>query len=593
MHKKTKKAVVIDVIKNISKEKDGVFMLPERFVELLSSNGRYRDNGPWNCSYKNLSKNLRLFSCWTQDMLNDKRFHDYKLLRHCRGLKFNSEFQIDGLPGHPYDDKVFLLTNQFGAGNNGGNLATFCDLISEYEKRAELQNPLLTPEDKTYLREASRASSKNDKSPLVGDKSRNLIVFGAPGTGKSRYLNGLLLKKYGELEDESEGANDRADKPYFVDFERVTFYPMYSYAQFVGSYKPYMAEVDKEGFEPQPTDVKRRKVIAYKFEPGPFLRILVKAIKDPGRNYLLVIEEINRANAAAVFGDMFQLLDRCEEGNGYEIGRSEYGITPSEDVQRYLSENEVPNPSELRIPGNLYIWATMNSADQGVFPLDTAFKRRWDFKYLSLDDKKDNDKIEVECGTDGLCKWGDLRKAINSLLARNRVNEDKHLSAYFVKPDGVGRISGERFKMKVLMYLWEDAARMCRTQIFNKNIKTFSELMRGWDSVKPSSTDAEDKPLGGDNPLESIFCFGTEKIETIVVTKDEQAKDEDDEANEAEDGQETPEGQDDETDNAQAEVGNGGETSPASSIVDDDSKVTDAATPNQAGDAKKNGGGQA
>lgn len=305
----------------------------------------------------------------------------------------------------------------------------------------------------------------------------------------------------------------------------MTFYPTYSYAQFVGSYKPYMVEVDKDGFEPE-QDAKKRKVIAYKFVPGPFLRILVKALLNPDeKNYLLIIEEINRANAAAVFGDMFQLLDRrAQDDDEGDAGESEYFITPSEEIQEYLKNVGVGDPTKLRIPENLYVWATMNSADQGVFPLDTAFKRRWDFKYLSLDETPGNNKvnkIDVECGSKSLCKWGDLRKAINSLLARNRINEDKHLSAYFVKPDGEDRISSERFKMKVLMYLWEDAARMCRTQVFNKSIRTFSELIKAWDDVKPSKTDDANKPLGGDNPLESVFSFGTEKCESVSVTSDE------------------------------------------------------------------------
>ena len=162
-------------------------------------------------------------------------------------------------------------------------------------------------------------------------------------------------------------------------FERVTFHPEYSYSQFVGTYKPVMGE-DGES-------------IKYNYVPGPFMRMYVEAIKsartDNPQPYLLLIEEINRAKVAAVFGDVFQLLDRDDNGV------SEYEIQASEDIRRYLAkELNVPMDSckHIRIPDNMYIWATMNSADQGVFPMDTAFKRRWNFEYLGINDNEDEIK---------------------------------------------------------------------------------------------------------------------------------------------------------------------------------------------------------
>ena len=198
---------------------------------------------------------------------------------------------------------------------------------------------------------------------------RNLIIFGAPGTGKSHLLR---------------SAYEGAEAPFAGRYERVTFYPTYSYSQFVGTYKPVMKFVDGE------------EKIAYQFVPGPFLRQLVRAVNDPGHDYLLIVEEINRANAAAVFGDVFQILDRRDDGE------SEYSIGASEDIVRYLqgtvglgepvltpeakrffgmatADDEPTGECALKLPNNFYIWATMNSADQDVFHLDAAFKRRWDF----------------------------------------------------------------------------------------------------------------------------------------------------------------------------------------------------------------------
>lgn len=269
------------------------------------------------------------------------------------------------------------------------------------------------------------------------DKPRNLIVFGAPGTGKSYYLNKEIK--------------------HFDKVERVTFYPSYSYSQFVGCYKPTM----------------KGENIAYSFVPGPFLKTYVEAIKDSSKNYLLIIEEINRADAASVFGDVFQLLDRDEEG------KSVYSISASEDIKKYLEEEEKISTDELSIPSNMYIWATMNSADQGVFPMDTAFKRRWDFLYFNLYGKQigDNDNCPVTKNN-----WESIRTKINEWLCEKKVNEDKHLGKFFIN---VGDNVTEKdfryaFKNKVLMYLYEDAARAYRSELFEMN--SFSEILSKFNS---------------------------------------------------------------------------------------------------------------
>lgn len=306
---------------------------------------------------------------------------------------------------------------------------------------------------------------------LISNQPRNRILFGAPGTGKSFTLNrdkNSLLANGGE-------------------YERVTFHPDYSYANFVGTYKPVPCK-DSEG----------KDAITYSYVPGPFMRTYVKALKnsrtDAPKPFLLVIEEINRANVGAVFGDVFQLLDRGDD----EV--SEYPIQASEDIKRYLAVElggNLDDYSEIRIPDNMFIWATMNSADQGVFPMDTAFKRRWDFTYLGIDDSEARivgKKVILGQGEYlRTVEWNALRKAINNELLTYKVNEDKLMGPYFISkknlpegdtidPDIFTRI----FKNKVLMYLFDDAAKQKRPSLFagckdeNKNL--YSQICREFDT---------------------------------------------------------------------------------------------------------------
>jgi len=277
---------------------------------------------------------------------------------------------------------------------------------------------------------------------------RNRIIFGAPGTGKSYTIDkekNELLEKGGT-------------------YERVTFHPDYTYANFVGTYKP----------------VPCADGITYEYVPGPFMRTLVKALKNgqegegKQKPHLLIIEEINRANVAAVFGDVFQLLDREEN----EV--SEYPIQATEDMKKYLAkELKVPASvcEEIKIPDNMFIWATMNSADQGVFPMDTAFKRRWDFTYLGINSSEDGiagKKVILGTGEyRRVVEWNALRKAINKELLKFKVNEDKLMGPYFISKKNLGEgtdIDAVRFtrifKNKVLMYLFDDAAKQKRPSLF-------------------------------------------------------------------------------------------------------------------------------
>lgn len=252
--------------------------------------------------------------------------------------------------------------------------------------------------------------------------------------------------------------------------ERVTFHPNYSYAQFVGTYKPIQDSSDE-------------KQIAYQYVPGPFMRIYAAAKQNPNKNYLLLIEEINRANVAAVFGDVFQLLDRNSDGE------SEYKVAASEDIKKYLAKKGIYE-DELSIPSNMYIWATMNSADQGVFPMDTAFKRRWEFEYIGIDDNEDKVKdYEIPVNSNQKVNWNELRKAINTKLIEMSINEDKLLGPFFLSKTVLENALDnpekfvQLFKSKVIMYLFEDAAKMKVKQLFkiDNNKYIFSEICKQFD----------------------------------------------------------------------------------------------------------------
>ena len=282
---------------------------------------------------------------------------------------------------------------------------------------------------------------------------RNRIVFGAPGTGKSFRLKNDCE----ELMEKTSGT-----------YERVTFHPDYSYSQFVGTYKPVMGEDNNS--------------IRYDFVAGPFMRVYVDAIKsgrtESPKAHLLLIEEINRAKVAAVFGGVFQLLDRDSDGV------SEYEIQASEDIRRYLAKElgGLPdNYNKIKLPNNMFIWATMNSADQGVFPMDTAFKRRWNFEYLGINESEKDiigvGKIVLPGETDAV-EWNSVRRAINDRMASEyRINEDKLMGPFFlakkvIASDENGMIIDtekfmDAFKSKVIMYLYEDAVKQRKHDFFN------------------------------------------------------------------------------------------------------------------------------
>ena len=270
--------------------------------------------------------------------------------------------------------------------------------VPRYKFSEETKEALRNPTTLFKINDVAKEEILNlkDTEPIYkSDEKRNKIYFGAPGTGKSYNLEKDIKEKF----------------PNGIEYERVTFHPDYSYANFVGTYKPKPKIIEEDG--------KIKEEITYKYVPGPFMRTLVKALKNPQKPFMLIIEEINRANVAAVFGDVFQLLDRDESY------KSDYDIETSEDMRDFLREKLNWDYEKIRIASNMFIWATMNSADQGVFPMDTAFKRRWDFEYYGID--HDENLIEnIKVNINGReIYWNAIRKAINKELLEYKSKDNR------------------------------------------------------------------------------------------------------------------------------------------------------------------------
>ncbi len=294
---------------------------------------------------------------------------------------------------------------------------------------------------------------------------KQIIFYGAPGTGKSYEINRLTKDKH---------------------VIRTTFHPDSDYSTFVGAYKPTSIDVPVRDVTGKIIIENGEKVtekrIVYEFVEQAFLQAYIKAWKSyadceeggtPSEQYL-VIEEINRGNCAQIFGDLFQLLDRNS------FGFSDYPIVADSDMRRQLAKafkdltiadaeiinnlydkdvvNNVLNGTVLLLPNNLYIWATMNTSDQSLFPIDSAFKRRWDWKYIPISEGVNNNGVKlgyklVVAGKE--YDWWKFLERINYEIDEQTKSEDKKLGYFFCKAqDGV--INAETFVSKVLFYLWND-----------------------------------------------------------------------------------------------------------------------------------------
>lgn len=294
----------------------------------------------------------------------------------------------------------------------------------------------------------------------------NKIFCGAPGTGKSYYVDELV------------------ETHQYV--KRVVFHSEYTNQDFIGCYRPapVYREISNEvhilNSDGTPF-VKGEPLIDYSFIAGPFTEVLLHALKNPRTINTLVIEELNRANAAAVFGELFQLLDRNSDGT------SKYRITNNE-VSNYLKDNGVEVNGQIYIPNNMIILATLNAADQGVFPLDTAFKRRWKYEYMPISfNGAPHKHVELLYATHKY-SLETFISTINSFLSSSlKVNEDKLVGPYYLSVDEMLNPNLDESKSldeylqeivanKLLLYLWEDVARHKHTSLF-ANPSTFSQLV--------------------------------------------------------------------------------------------------------------------
>ena len=304
----------------------------------------------------------------------------------------------------------------------------------------------------------------------TSSSAKNKIFFGVPGCGKSYHIEHEILGK-------NEGSTTYKN---YVKVVRTTFYQDYSNTDFVGQILPKVSKNDNE-----------KDIVEYIFNPGPFTLALIQAISHPNKKVALVVEEINRGNAPAIFGDIFQLLDRDENGI------SEYGIV-NVGMMDYLNNYEFIIDGkrvryrfdEIKIPGNLDIFATMNTSDQNVYTLDTAFTRRWEKERIPNEfGGHDIEKMLVP----GLqnCTWGQFVKIINNHIKNNleglQVNEDKQVGAFFIKEhdllkkDETARDEKiKAFAYKVLEYLWDDVSKLDHSIIFNPMYKTFEDLVKGF-----------------------------------------------------------------------------------------------------------------
>jgi hypothetical protein len=306
----------------------------------------------------------------------------------------------------------------------------------------------------------------------------NVLLYGVPGSGKSWTIEHEYCKPGSKV-------------------ERLVFHPDYTYSDFIGQILP---AVDDSG------------QVSYKFTPGPFTNILREAYRHPDTEYILIIEEINRGNAPAIFGEVFQLLDRKVEisesdDDGFPIGTSEYGITNINIAKEMYGENR--RNDKVRIPSNLSIIGTMNTSDQNVFTLDTAFQRRWDMRLIENNFENVDPELANAEILDTTVTWKDFCTEINNIVvgngARMTSSEDKRLGAYFVhlrdlqynaamgnlnsgeydnlrKKESAGSLTGEeedrlaeirdamkqnrKFPEKVIKYLWDDAFKFNREVIF-------------------------------------------------------------------------------------------------------------------------------
>lgn len=330
------------------------------------------------------------------------------------------------------------------------------EVIRAVADDADLDRAIRNLVDVQLARFRSRTSAGSAGTRVTG--ASNVIFYGAPGTGKSHRINARIKTSPDEC------------------VIRTVFHADTQSGDFIGTYRPAMVD-DR---------------LTYAFQPGPFALALVAAINDPARHYFLVIEEINRAPAAAVFGEVFQLLDRDAEGG------SEYSVRPGDMAfAEYLKQNLQHWGGDFRLPSNLSLLASMNSGDQAVMPLDTAFKRRWLYEYVPVDFgvcASGSLQITDTSGVRTAVAWKSFAIAVNSILEEIGVPEDRLLGPFFLseKELAAGAGSGESSALgKLFLYIWDDVLRHGhRGRIFAPGLASYGRLISAYAANKPVFSDA-------------------------------------------------------------------------------------------------------
>lgn len=354
----------------------------------------------------------------------------------------------------------------------------------EYSNTAELHkewNKLIKEHGGSCDDNYNDNEKENTKGIIDSD---NFLLYGVPGCGKSHNV---------EEEYESKITTEK-------NKIRVVFHPDYTYSDFVGQLLPVLKEVENA------QGVKEEK-LQYEFVPGPFTKIIKTAYEEPNQQCLLIIEELNRGNAPAIFGEIFQLLDRNDNGE------SKYGIYNA-DIAKYayggLPENQgiainVIANTPIKLPPNLTIVATMNTSDQNVFTMDTAFQRRWEMKHIP--NKFDKDDQTTAHSNKKLpnseISWGAFAQTVNKKMHTANLGfggtEDKSLGVYFATDNDLD--DAERFAEKVLKYLWDDAFKLGRQALFSNCSEGLSFVIEAYENAAKAKIEKQ----SAEDPLKKVL----------------------------------------------------------------------------------------